>query len=88
MVGDYMPDDLYIKMGQGPAKPVDDEALALDEYGLTNPNLHRRTNIEAIPVEPPEVAPREIENGIYSTNTYRARKYFIHDEESTTSEIP
>jgi len=60
--------------------------------GFTNPNLHRRID----PHEPKhednplnqELAPREYRLEIKGTNSYRTTTITVHDEESTTSEIP
>lgn len=82
-----MPDKL-IKMGQGPAKLADKEALDKDELGFTNLNLHRRVD----PVDPEkdsgEVQPRDYIIGIQGTDSYRTTIINTHDEESTTQEIP
>jgi hypothetical protein len=66
-------------MGQGSAKPADDAALALDETGFTNPNLHQR-------IDPQGDA--SYGTGIYNLNLYRTKTLSTHDEESTTCEIP
>ncbi len=77
----------YIEYGQGPAKPADSKDQELDEYGLTNPNLHRRTDI-LDPPQSPEIVPRQYQFGIYGVHSYKYRRITIHDEESETSEIP
>jgi hypothetical protein len=72
---------------------VDPAAYNKDiNVGFTNPNLHRRID----PKEPPEaenpldqeLAPREYSLEIHGTNSYRTTTITVHDEDSTTSEIP
>ncbi len=73
-----MPDIELPKMAQGPAVPASPEETALDDYGFTNPNLHRR-----IPDAPPEVGVL-----VAGVDSYRTVSENFHDEESTTSEVP
>lgn len=85
-------DEKYPVMGQGPAVPADEEALAKDELGFTNPNLHRRVD----PQEPPvadnplnqEIAPRGYQISIQNLRSYRTTQINVHDEESIDCEIP
>lgn len=80
----------YPKMGQGPAikisedsKIIDKAAKAKDDAGFTHPNLHRRV------YTPPEGSlNHKYELGIQGVCSYRTTEILIHDEESTTSEIP
>ena len=86
--------EYYQKYAQGPAKPItddegniiDDIAYKLDTWGITNPNLHRRTDVKE-PVTP-LVKPTVYEFGTYNLNSYRFKNEITHDEESTISEIP
>lgn len=73
-------------MGQGVATPITEAESEMDEHGLTNPNLHRRIDVEE--VRPGELAPREYQLSVNGVMSYRAVKYECHDEESTTNEIP
>lgn len=68
-------------MGQGPAKIADSNDLIRDAEGYTNPNLHRRINTS----NEDDIS---VHVGIYGVNSYRTVEYEVHDEESTTSEIP
>lgn len=69
------------KMGQGPAVPIDPGSIeeTRDEAGFTHPNLHRRIDTDE---------PEKYELGIYGLDSYRLTDTSLHDEESTTSEIP
>lgn len=68
-------------MGQGPAKIANEQDLARDDMGYTNPNLHRRINTS-------QSDNISVTVGIYGVDSYRTIEYKVHDEESTTSEIP
>lgn len=71
------------KTGQGPSKPADADDIQRDKVGFTNPNLHRRI------FTPPEGTPdHKYKIGIYGYDSYRTTDIILHDEESTTSEIP
>lgn len=80
--------------GQGPAnivvdstgQVIDPESKQKDDFGLTNPNLHRRLDIK--PPSGNQISSNEYQFGIYGVETYRTKKITYHDEESTTSEIP
>ena len=85
---------------------VDQAEYERDEFGLTNPTLHRRVD----PQEPPapedpnydptdptsvnraylnkEIAPRDYDITLQGVNSYRTTTHTVHDEESTTVEIP
>lgn len=80
--------DRYLKMGQGPAKLASEEDLQRDENGYTNPNLHRRSEPEDPPTGDSEVLPREYKFSIHDVNGFQTTIKTVHDEESTTSEIP
>lgn len=60
--------------------------------GFTNPNLHRRVDAHEPEHEDnqlnQELAPREYTLEIKGTNSYRTTTITVHDEESTTTEIP
>lgn len=77
----------FIKLTQGPAVLADEEALKKDEAGLTHPNLHRRIK-EDKTIGENEISPREYEIAVRGVDSYRSTKTFVHDEESTTTEIP
>ena len=71
------------KIGQGPAKLANDADIERDETGFTSPNLHRR-----IFTSPDKTENVEYKVGIHGFDSYRTTEYILHDEESTTSEIP
>lgn len=76
-------------MSQGPGHFIPDsgEEMDKDQLGFTNPNLHRR-----IDPQPYFLDGRSVENSytisIYGHNSYRTTSVPLHDEESTTCEIP
>lgn len=76
-------------MGQGPGYFIDPSSLdqELDDLGFTNPNLHRRIDPQE-PTTEGAVAPNSYVIGIYGKNSHRTVTLYLHDEESTTSEIP
>ena len=76
-------------MGQGPSVPVvpNSEEAELDELGFTNPNLHRRIDPQD-PVDLDAVSPNSYSIGIYGKHSYRTVTIHVHDEDSTSSEIP
>lgn len=78
------------KVGQGPAKVVnnDTDEMKKDEFGYTNPNLHRRVDESFDHIPANESSPRNYELGIYNVNSYRTVTMHKHDEESETSETP
>lgn len=78
------------RVGQGPAKVVDDNSdeMVKDEFGYTNPNLHRRVDASHDHIPANESSPRNYELGIYNLNSYRTVTRHTHDEESETCEIP
>ena len=69
--------------GLGPAVEITEnsEAYTLDNAGFTNPNLHRRTNIDS-------TDNISIEFGIYNVETYRTLWNNTYEPNSNTSEIP
>ena len=85
MIDDY-------KMAQGPAKPATPEEIAKETdpiyEGKTKPNLHRRIDNESTPLSPEEVKPDTYELSVGGVSSYRTTTHTIHDEESTTTEIP
>lgn len=86
-----MPDDIRIEdipLAQGPAKPATEEDLIRDASGITYPNLHRRIDDEGTPLAEGEVAPDQYEITVGAVNSFRTTKHTVHDESSTTSEIP
>lgn len=74
-------------MAQGPAHIATSDEIALDNHGLTNPNLHRRIDPQQ-PEDPVEIKPRSYILSVNGYNSYRTTTKYIHDEESTTDEIP
>lgn len=82
----------YPTIGQGPATLADEDDLARDALGFTNPNLHRRIDPHDPPVaEDPlnqEALPRSYNLQIQNVHSYRTTHINTHDEESVTSEIP
>ena len=86
-----MPDDIRIEdipLAQGPAKPATEEDLIRDASGITYPNLHRRIDNECTPVADDELAPDQYSLTVGGISSYRTTAHTIHDEESTTTEIP
>lgn len=80
-------------MTQGPAKVADVTAIAKDKVGYTNKNLHARIKDEEsrtdhTTMSNEEVGPRSYELGITNVNKYRVVTHDLHDEDSTTTEIP
>lgn len=69
-------------MGEGRWEKIADGSIqsVRDNNGFINPNLHRRKSTDT--------EDRSITVGVYSLNSYRTTEYIVHDEESTTSEIP
>lgn len=85
------------------AQPLTSEDAARDKLGFTNPNLHRRLDnkdhsdsASTMKVTPksqsiPKGAELDLRNytlQIHKVNSYRTVEYILHDEDSTTSEIP
>lgn len=66
--------------------PLTDEEQKKDDVGFTHLNLHRR--ITETERESPEVEPRDYKVIIQGLNSIRTTIKYVHDEESTTSEIP
>lgn len=81
-------DAAKLKMAQGLAEPIEakSEEANKDEIGFTNPNLHRR--IETDLEKPDGVLDMEISLRVQGVESYRTTSYTVHDEESTTCEIP
>lgn len=79
----------FIRMGQGPATKIESNSLesTKDEFGYTQPNLHRRVDPQE-PNDDTETSPREYKLGVYGLDSYRTTEINYHDEESETSEIP
>ena len=69
-------------MAHGYLQPISDdsEEKEKDAFGITNPNLHRRLS--------DDTEARDIKIAVYGRNSYRYISEQVHDEESTTSEIP
>lgn len=73
-------------MAQGIAKPAT-QAEIDKEATYTDPNLHRRIENEP-ELEPQQTEPSEYSVGVFNLNSYRIKKSYYHNEESTESEIP
>ena len=80
--------DSYLKMAQGPAVLANSVDIDHDVAGITYPNLHRRIDNEDTPIEDDEVAPDTYDITVKGVNSYRTTNHTVHDEASTTSEIP
>ena len=76
----------FPELAQGPAKLATAEDIEKDQEGYTHPNLHRR--IDDSVQEPGELTPREYSLSIGGVNSYRTTSITVHEEGSTTSEIP
>jgi len=73
----------------GTMKPASADDIINDEHGFTNPNLHRRTDIQAPPAGSEEVSPRDYTIGVYDKiHSTRMTEIHYHDEESETDEVP
>lgn len=72
--------DEFISTAKGEATVATEEDIALDVHGLTHPDLHRRLTDE------------EIQNTVIGVwdgvHSFRTVQEYVHDEESTTCEIP
>ena len=83
MVVQTMEEDImadYPKAASGVAVPASNEDLQRDELGYTNPNLHRRVDEDS-----QMISKVGVYDGIHS---FRTVDLNLHDEESTTCEIP
>lgn len=80
----------FLPIGQGPAKVVEPNSNEdkKDQFGITNPNLHRRVDPKEPENDSKETSSREYYLGIHNLNSYRTVKINYHDEESETCEIP
>ena len=78
----------YPRMGQGPATKATADDLARDALGFTNPNLHRRIEPKSVNQSQYEFQPRQYQLMIQGVNSYKTTTMSVHDENSTTSEIP
>lgn len=79
----------FPKVGQGPAKPANEEDLQKEkETGFTHPNLHRRVDPQVPEEGSEELKPREYALGIYNVNSYRTTTIHCQDDESDKVEIP
>lgn len=79
----------FPKTAHGVAKPATMEEIDLYNFGYTNPDLLRVVDPQQPEEGSPEVAPRDYILGVYdSINSYRTEIRHLHDEESTTCEIP
>ena len=79
----------FPKIAEGLIQPASQEDLARDAHGFTNPNLHRRVDIQEPSPESGETAPRDYLIGVFDqTNSTRLTEIHYHDEESETCEIP
>lgn len=78
-------EDKFVHIGQGPATPVND-GRTFEDLGYTNPDLYRK--VDPRERDFPEVAPRQYDLGIYSKDGYLTTTKLVHNEKSTTTEIP
>lgn len=83
-----MSENIYPKLAQGEAKPATPVDIAHDQGGITYPNLHRRIDNDATPLAEGELEPDKYTVSVSSVDSYRTTKHIVHDEESTTSEVP
>ena len=85
-----MPMENYPKYAEGYIQPATEYDEAMDNLGVTNPNLHRRTDITLTQqqIDAGETAPRQYNIGVFNLCSYRTTRINYHDEESTTSEVP
>lgn len=83
-----MAENIYPKLAQGSAKPATALDQIYDQGGITYPNLHRRIDNENTPLAEGEAAPDEYLLAVGGVDSYRNTKHTIHNEDSTTSEIP
>lgn len=93
--------DDIVPTAQGPATKIEsgsDEEKKDQQTGYTNPNLHRRI-VEGEDVSSDDKSfelsgysgsslSLSYKLGVHGTNSYRTTEYVVHDEDSTTSEIP
>lgn len=81
----------YLKMAQGPARPINDTEKALDDHGFTNPNLHRRIDPKDPSEESKEVLPASYKLSVQDVNSYRTtHKYYENglEDNDFNSDIP
>lgn len=78
-------EDLWVSRKE--ASKASESELEKDKLGFTNPNLHRRINNDGHIIDP-ELKPRQYNLSISGYNSYRGVDITLHDEDSTTSEIP
>lgn len=79
----------YPMIGQGPATRATAEDEARDALGFTHPNLHRRVFPQSeSTVGEYEYVGRTYQLMIQGNNSYRTTTMYVHDENSTESEIP
>ena len=83
-----MAENTYPKLAQGQAKPADIEDLKHDKSGITYPNIHRRIDDVATPLDPGEVQPDQYTISVSGVNSYRTTKHIVHTEDSTDSDTP
>ncbi len=80
--------DDYVTANGTARTPLTPEEQAKDDLGFTNPNLHRRIDVQP-PTDPSQVGLTQYTLGVYDKlNSYRITRKEYHDEESTTCEIP
>lgn len=82
----------YPHMADGNARLANEEDLARDKLGFTNPNLHRRINPqEPVIADNPlnqELEPRRYTLSVHGVYSYRTTELTVHDEEQEYLEIP
>jgi hypothetical protein len=88
MMAGLSPEYPVIPLGQGPAKPISDQAeIDKDVLGFTNKNLHQRFEIPPTDFTYPVLSKSNSE-GIYGYDLYRTVEEVTHSEESVVDEIP
>ena len=83
-----MTENIYPKLAQGPATPATYVDKVHDQSGITYPNLHRRVDDEATPLDPGEVQPDQYTISVSGVDSYRTTKHIVHTEDSTDSDTP
>ena len=74
----------FVPVAQGVAKLANSADIARDELGYTNPNLHRRIDCDISETN----RPTEYSLLVGNVNSYRTTRVTLHDEDSTTTEVP
>lgn len=73
---------------QGPSKLADAHDVALDNHGMTNPNLHIHVDEDKMPEDSSEIAPRRYAFSVQDVCSYRTTHKITHDDDADNSDIP